>query len=128
MKAWEAAMTAHERSVCTMARHIRSRICSICAWRTAGTRHIPLDDPLPCEVGCSIFRHLGLLAKYAEQLDPTVSSYDHVVSALGVDCCGRGIKPHDIRAAGCSVGDCPLKRYRKELASVMRNIGHSMPA
>ena len=52
MKALEAAMTAHQRRVHTMARHIRSRICLMCAWRTAGTRHLGPDDPLPCEAYC----------------------------------------------------------------------------
>jgi hypothetical protein len=111
-------MTAHERRVQSLARRVRSRICSSCAWRTPGIRYIDTNLSLPCEANCPIFRHIGLLSEYADRLDPTVSSYDRVVGALAVDCCGRGRCSH----RGSKPGECPLKRYRNEIAAVMREM------
>jgi hypothetical protein len=112
----------------TLRQLLRSRVCTRCLARRGldGVARGP-EELQACQAQCPIFLTLPTLAKYVENLDSLVGSYEGVVHAVGAFCptCGSDAEWRSRHRHGCRP-ECPLRIYGHEVAELLEEVGRRL--
>jgi hypothetical protein len=107
-------------------RAIRSKICTQCYQRPAGSEAWEPHFARPCESECAILRNLPKLEQIAAQVnDPGLDAYEAAVRQLVCQRCTLSATAGDF-CVEHATRTCPLSRYLGDVIEVLGRVPKAM--